>query len=431
MNKRTFAIIIICASFALIGILIIQVYWMRNAYKLQAELFDNSVSVTLKSVVNRMFDEKAIEGNGGYICTHNCDHRTKQILEAINPDRLDSLMHEEFTGMEITRQYVWGVFDPATGNFFAGENNNLKKEILNSNHQVSLSCLYRTEQLLLGVYFPQESRILLLRLVPWILLSLVFLVILVFAFTYMIFSFMKQKKLSELKSDFVNNMTHELKTPISTISLASEMLLSPGNNGMDEKTKKYARMIYDENQRLQQQVERVLQMAVLEEGSFQLDFTTFDAHKLIQSCILRFELLVKSSDGYIAFERQAEKYLINSDQVHLQNIICNLIDNAVKYSYGKPEITIKTRNSNDSLIISVSDNGTGISQEDQKLIFDKLYRVPKGDLHDVKGFGLGLYYVKTMTLALKGKILVNSTPGNGSTFEIIIPINMMEEAYEQ
>ncbi len=431
MKKRTIAVIIALASMALIGILIVQVYWMRNAYKLQAELFDNSVNVTLKSVVNRMFDEKSMNADNMYVCSPDCDHRTKKILEAIKPIRLDSLMREEFTGMEITKEFAWGVFDPESGIFYAGEHGDFKKEILKSGHRVSLSCLYRTEQLLLGVYFPKESRILLLRLVPWIVLSIFFLITLVLAFSYMIFLFKKQKKLSELKSDFVNNMTHELKTPISTISLASEMLLNPSNDFLDEKTRKYAKMIFDENQRMQQQVDQVLQMAVLEEGSFKLDFANVDVHKLIYSCINRFELLVNSLGGFIRFERNADEHFITTDQVHLQNIICNLLDNAIKYSVGKPEILIGTKNIKDDIIISVSDKGPGISLSDQKLIFDKLYRIPKGNLHDVKGFGLGLYYVKTMIESLRGEVRVHSEPEMGSTFEIQLPVNLIEQANEK
>lgn len=430
MKKSTIAVIISFAALALIGIIIIQVYWMRNALRLQEELFDKNVSVTLKSVVNRMFDERSAAVMEPYVCSPDCDHRTMRVLEAINPVRLDSLMHEEFDGMEITREYVWGVFDPASGNFFAGENNSRKDEILASSHHVSLSCLYRSEQLMLGVYFPNESGVLMGKILPWMIVSLLFVLIVVFAFSYMIFSFMRQKKLSEIKSDFVNNMTHELKTPISTISLASEMLLNPNNHSSEEKTHKYARMIFDENQRLKQQVEQVLQISVLEKGTFKLDMTTFNAHDLINQCITRFELAVKSAAGIINFTPGATDFMLTADITHFQNIVCNLLDNAVKYSPLKPDIHVSTRNEGDMFVMSFRDKGIGISHDNQKMVFDKLYRVPKGNQHDVKGFGIGLYYVKTITEALKGQVKVHSEPGKGSKFEIYLPLRVLVAAHE-
>lgn len=430
MKKSTTAVIISLAAIALIGIIIIQVYWMRNALKLQEELFDNSVSVTMKSVVNRMFDERTTPGLEPFVCSPDCDHRTQQILSAINPIRLDSLMHEEFDGMEITRQYVWGVFDPSTSTFFAGERGNRTNKILTSGHRVSLSCLYKSEQLMLGVYFPNESEVLIWKIVPWMIVSLVFVLVVAFAFSFMIFSFMRQKKLSEIKSDFVNNMTHELKTPISTISLASEMLLNPINMVSEEKTRKYARMIFDENQRLQQQVDQVLQISVLEQGTFKLDLTNFNAHTIIDQCVTRFELAIKNTNGTIRFQPDAHDFQLNADVNHFQNIVCNLIDNAVKYSSGKADITVTTRNEDGMLVIGLIDKGIGISHDNQKMIFEKLYRVPTGNRHDVKGFGLGLYYVKTITEALNGKVKVRSELNKGSLFEVFLPLNVSVATYE-
>lgn len=430
MKKSRIVWIISLAALGLVGIIIIQVYWMRNALHLQEELFDNRVNVTLKSVVNRLFDERSEPEIMPFVCGPECDHRTSNILTAINPVRLDSLLHEEFDGMEITREYVWGVFDPASQKFFAGETGNQMNNIVKANHNVSLSCLYRNEQLLLGVYFPNESSVLMKKIIPWMAISLFLMLVVAFAFSYMIFSFMKQKKLSELKSDFVNNMTHELKTPISTISLASEMLLNPNGQLTEHKTRKYARMIFDENQRLQQQVEHVLQIAVLEKGAFNLDITSFDAHDVIARCLSRFDLVVKNANGYIEYNPGATEYYLEADLNHFQNIVCNLVDNAVKYSVHEPKIEVSTKNINGSFEISVKDNGIGISSDNHKLIFEKLYRVPTGNLHDVKGFGLGLYYVKTIVEALGGQTRVNSELNKGSTFEIILPLRKSETVYE-
>jgi two-component system phosphate regulon sensor histidine kinase PhoR len=253
------------------------------------------------------------------------------------------------------------------------------------------------------------------------LLSLVFVGMIIFAFSWMIFSFKKQKQLSDIKSDFVNNMTHELKTPISTISLASEMLLNSNGNLPDEKKQKYTRMIFDENMRLQQQVEQVLQMAILEKGSFKLELSVFDAHDVIEKCINRFDLVIKNTNGRIVFQPVDADSLIEADLTHFQNVVCNLLDNAVKYSGSSPDIVVSTAIVDKRFVISFKDKGIGISHENQKMIFEKLYRVPTGNIHNVKGFGLGLYYVKTIIEALGGEVRVHSEVNKGSTFEILMP----------
>lgn len=430
MKKRTVALIILIAGASLVGIIVIQVYWMRNAVRLQEELFDNKVNVTLRTVVNALFDERAQANGEPFVCSPGCDLRTHEVLSAINPTKLDSLLHIEFSEMNISMEHIWGVYDPATGNFFAGENTHLQDKLIHSGHRIPLSCLYREEQLMLAVYFPNESQVMLSTILPWMIISVIFVIVVASAFSYMIFSFMKQKKLSEIKADFVNNMTHELKTPISTISLASEMLLNPKNLSSEDKTRKYARMIFDENQRMQQQVDHVLQMAVLENNAFKLSLTPVNAHALIKLCVARFDLAIRNVNGTINFIPGAEEATITADQVHFQNVICNLLDNAVKYSPDKVNITVRTYNENGMFVMSFMDSGIGISNENLKLIFDKMYRVPTGNRHDVKGFGIGLYYVKKVIEALNGRITVTSEPDKGSVFEIFLPVNVSVQPHE-
>lgn len=430
MKKRTVALIILLAGAALVGIILVQVYWMRNAITLQEELFDNKVNVTLRSVVNAMFADRQHAEGEPFVCSPGCDLRTHEVLSAINPVKLDSLLHLEFNEMDITKEHIWGVYDPSSGNFFAGENTEQKDKLISAGHRIPLSCLYRQEQLMLAVYFPNENQAMLATILPWMIVSVIFIIVVVFAFSYMIFSFMKQKKLSEIKADFVNNMTHELKTPISTISLASEMLLNPKNLSSEDKTRKYAKMIFDENQRMQQQVDHVLQMAVLENEAFKLDLVPVDAHVLIRQCISRFDLVIRNVNGNIKFYPEADEAVVVADYVHLQNVICNLLDNAVKYSHNKVDITVRTYNQNGMFMMSFVDKGIGINSENQKLIFEKMYRVPTGNRHDVKGFGIGLYYVKKVTDALNGRIKVTSEPDKGSVFEISLPVNVSVETHE-
>jgi two-component system phosphate regulon sensor histidine kinase PhoR len=245
-------------------------------------------------------------------------------------------------------------------------------------------------------------------------------------FTYTIMIILKQKKLSMIKNDFINNMTHELKTPISTISLASQMLHDNSISNSPKVTEHISSIILQESKRLSFQVEKVLQMAVFNEGRLKLKFKELHFHELIRNVIHNFELRVKSKEGKLDAELLAENDLIKGDEVHLTNVIFNLFDNAVKYSREKPEILIKTENKNGFLLISVRDNGIGIAKEHLDQIFERFFRVPTGNVHDVKGFGLGLSYVKKIVESHQGKIKAESVVNKGTKFVIYFPLNINE-----
>jgi len=225
-----------------------------------------------------------------------------------------------------------------------------------------------------------------------------------------------------MKSDFVNNMTHEFKTPISTISLASEMLLKPEVYDFPTRTKRYAGIIHDENLRLKQQVEQVLQIAILDKGDYRLNIREFDAHEAIKSCLKNFELIIRDKGGFLKSKLSANQSIVNADYNHFVNIINNLLDNATKYAQGYPEIQVITKNIGAVLVVEVHDKGIGISSENLKYVFRKLYRVHTGNVHDVKGFGLGLYYVKTMVEAMGGLVKAKSELKKGSVFELHLPV---------
>jgi two-component system phosphate regulon sensor histidine kinase PhoR len=235
---------------------------------------------------------------------------------------------------------------------------------------------------------------------------------------------LRQKKLSEVKNDFINNMTHELKTPIATIRISSETLLNLDIQKDDpEKLQRYAGIIYKENKRLEQQVERVLNIAKLDKDEIKLKLETFCIHEIIEEAKENFQFnQLEEQGGKISLDLQASQHLIKADVVHVTNIINNLLDNALKYCDKVPDIEISSRNNKNKITISVKDNGKGISRENQKYIFDKFFRVSTGNLHDVKGFGLGLYYVKTITEQLGGAVSVKSSLGKGSEFSITFPV---------
>ena len=241
-------------------------------------------------------------------------------------------------------------------------------------------------------------------------------------FSLALYIMFKQKRLSEMKNDFVNNMTHELKTPISTISLASQMLNDKTIPDEQKNLNHISRIIQTESKQLGFQVERVLQMAIFDHGQLKLKLEEVDVHDVIETVAQNFLLQADKRGGELDFLPEAENAVILGDSMHITNVVSNLIENAMKYTKDTPVIGISTRNESGDVVISVSDNGIGISKEDQKRIFDKFYRVPTGNVHNVKGFGLGLSYVKLIVEQHHGIIKIKSEPEKGSRFDIHLPL---------
>lgn len=273
------------------------------------------------------------------------------------------------------------------------------------------------------LYFPTQNRDVFKQMWPFLITSVVVILILTVSFFFIMANNLKQKKLSVIKNDFISNMTHEFKTPISTISLASEMLGDDSISQTPEKKQRYLKMIRDENKRLSVLVESILQTSILDKGEFKLKLSEVDVHEIINTAINNTHLLISQRKGTVNTFLKAQKFKLQADRVHLTNIIFNLIDNAIKYSLDVPEITVSTYNTAEGIMIQVKDNGMGISKENQRKIFDKFYRVPTGNVHNVKGFGLGLSYVLAVILKHNGTISVNSELGKGSTFNVHLPIS--------
>lgn len=274
------------------------------------------------------------------------------------------------------------------------------------------------------VEFPHKNKFI-FSSVRFLIPTLISTVILLIIFLYTIIVAFRQKKLSEIKTDFIHNMTHELKTPISTISLASQMLNDPSVRKSEASLNRLSGVISEETKRLQFQVEKVLQMSVFDNSDASVKLSETDANMVIQNVVDTFKIKAEKFGGSITCNLDADNSLVDVDQMHFTNIIHNLLDNAIKYrdEDRAPILSITTSNPNDrTLEIKISDNGIGIRKDDLKRIFDKFYRVPTGNRHDVKGFGLGLAYVKKMVEIFKGSISAESEYGKGSTFVITLPL---------
>ena len=256
----------------------------------------------------------------------------------------------------------------------------------------------------LYLFFPKREGYLLKQTGILVIPTVILTAMLIGIFVFTILIILRQKKLSIIKNDFINNMTHELKTPISTISLASQMLRDNTVTNTPKTIEHISGIIYQESKRLTTQVEKVLQMAVFNEGKLKLKIKEVNLNTLINSVVLNFELRVKAKDGELTTDLKAEPAIIKGDEVHITNVLFNLLDNAVKYSKEAPKIIISTAREDDFILISIKDHGIGIPKEYVGQIFERFYRVPTGNVHDVKGFGLGLCYVKKIIDAHRGRI---------------------------
>ncbi len=273
----------------------------------------------------------------------------------------------------------------------------------------------------LSVYFPEKESFI-YKTINWLLLiSLIFSVIVLVTFAVSIYFILKQKKISEMKSDFINNMTHEFKTPIATISVAADSISNQKVIENPERIRYFIEMIKKENLRMNRQVEDILTIARLDKKEFEFNWKAFDLHEVIENAMQSIVLQVEKKGGTITSDFQAINPVATSDANHFANLIYNLLDNANKYSPNAPEIKIATRNTSKGVIITIEDNGIGMTKMVQSRIFERFYRQTSGNIHNVKGFGLGLSYVKAILEANRGNITVHSEPGKGSSFEVFIP----------
>ncbi len=379
----------------------------KNIEDLRSELLQ-----TKTEIVNDLFDE---------LISINIYKDYKPKVDSV---MLDTILHQELLEEGITTNYIYFISSQLTTTKSKSNNKEVQKECDSTGcfFKINLSPnnVFVTPQYL-SVNFPNQTNYLLKTMWSMLCVSGGVILILIVAFYYTISTISKQKKLSAIKNDFISNMTHEFKTPISTISLAAEMLNDSAVLKTPEKQTRFVKMIMDENKRLSVLVESILQTSILDKGEFKLKPSENNVHDIIDQAIQNTQLLVDQRQGSITKQLEAKNPIIIADKLHLTNIIFNLMDNAVKYTKDHPNIVITTKDTSKGIEISVQDNGIGISKENQRKIFEKFYRVPTGNVHNVKGFGLGLSYVLAVIEKHNGTIHVDSELGKGSTFKIIMP----------
>lgn len=522
MNKKRLWIISVAMSISVIGVILIQVYWVTNAYEATRERFFREVENTLDKVIEKHevlltfeliedFDQRGFMGVSSKVRESNFQsnidsnavvfkkfsvdieevsfepNTAKMVrmkgedgkrtipdttvisstseayrgielqqtdstivdLSSLRQDRegrlfrlirsfltttpsinreqfeqqLDSLLVLEIDELNPKLNFMYEIIDqPADsinkfiklGKGGYTSDNSVKKKLFPS------STAPHNLHLLVNVVDPVKMVMSRMRMI--LVSSVIFLMIIMYSFYYTVNSLIRQGKLSQMKSDFINNMTHELKTPITTISLATEALLDRSLEMSPDKVHNMSKLISRENERLKSQVERVLQMERMDRNKIKLDTEPIHLNAMLEDLLANVRIQVESKNGNITWSLKADQDLVSIDELHISNVFYNLIDNAIKYSKERLDVFVHTYSHNNAIYIDIEDKGIGISKEMQSRVFERFYRVPTGNLHDVKGFGLGLSYVKEMMQLHHGDVKVISRLGKGSTFTLIFPI---------
>lgn len=454
-------------SVALIGVALSQIYWIKWAISLDEKNFDAKVFRALNDVKNQIDNniknqnlvvdltkeliQKETENIVNKIKSDPDQWRRTQILndtrsltfslnadiflENLNPQQINEFIKSSLKNQGIKLDYDYGIYSnkykdliiindhyvsPLKNNNVSTTINN-KSSIYDSKYQIQLLTTEFKSPGSLKLLFKNKTEWIWSNIMPTMLMNVLFTLLILFAFSYTIYVIQKQKKLSQMKTDFVNNMTHEFKTPIATISIASDAILNPAIISDKNQIRKFANIIQEENSRLLNQVEQILNIAKLDKHKIQLNLSSVNIHEIIEKSSDHLALKLEKKNGKLIKIFEAKDPEVKADEIHMINIFNNLIDNAIKYSSASPEITVKTKNTDKGIQISIADNGIGIDKQEINYIFEKFYRVSTGNVHDIKGFGLGLAYVKTFVEAHRGNISVKSVKNIGTEFKIFLP----------
>lgn len=440
MRRRNLGILVLLATLSLAGVVLTQLIWLNRAKQYEQEKvalqeqqqrqmdkqFSDRVTIALTDVTERilsitkdpsdLFDAVKQERPNYYAVTIN---------DTIHPYLLEALLKQEFKRRNINEDFEYGIYDCFTDSIVYGNYVSLHDSITADTSKHTKLLKLNKDGHYFGVYFPRRTSSIWKPksggTITWIYPAVVSFIVFAF-FAYSMWVIFRQKRLGEMKNDFIGNMTHELKTPISTIALSSEVLSDPGIAKEPDRLQNYARIIRSENERLRQQVERVLQLAKLDRGGLKLNMEAVDMHEVIMEVVQSFEVLLEERSGRCDLDLKASNAMVDGDRMHLSNALFNLVDNAIKYSNAAPQVRISTSNDHRKLHIGVADRGIGIRKEDVRNIFERFFRVHTGNVHDVKGFGLGLHYVAETMRSHGGKVAVKSTWGEGSTFTLELPL---------
>jgi two-component system phosphate regulon sensor histidine kinase PhoR len=424
MTNTVIRRVIVLGALACLSLLTIQTYWVLRTWDIQEREFNRKVNQAMLDAANQLASLNLFDlPTNRLVDQVSSNYWVVNVNNVFEASELELCLDRAFEAQGLKEDYLYGIFDCSSdqmvqGKFVkysAGAAGRIPVSEPLPKHYDSDFIYY------FGVQFPGKSSNILSNMWIVIAFSVLMLVTLAF-FSYSMFVILRQKQLSELQRDFINNMTHEFKTPISTINISTDVFLQNEKVREDPRLNRYAGIIKEQVLRLNTQVEKVLQLAKIERDNIELNIEKLDLVELISSISPSIELKVNDKKGTLQLNLTASNTVVNADRIHLTNILHNLVDNAVKYTRDHPVIQISLHDGpGKKLILAIQDNGIGIAREHQRRVFDKFYRVPTGNLHNVKGFGLGLFYVKTVCKQHKWHLEMDSKPGEGTIIRIIMP----------
>ena len=421
MKFRHIRYVVLLGAIAIIGIIAVQGYFMKKEWSNKEKQFSQTVTISLRNVAAKIYKfNNSTPSTLNPVRQLSSNYFVVDVNSELDANILEHYLKTEFARYNIQTDFEYGIYNCETGIMEYGN-------YIFNNGTVKTGAIsvdlpkYSGYNYYFGVNFPLLSNTIAGDMTIWFFLVGILAISVIF-FAYAIFVILKQKKFSELQRDFINNMTHEFKTPIASINLAADVISNPVSIGEPSRILTYGSVIKQEVNRLNDQVDKVLQIARIEKSGFHLRMEMLEINAIIRqavdNCLANYADKVK-----INCELAENTGQVAGDRMHLTNIFYNLLDNAVKYAGANPEINIKTIKRAKKLLIYVSDNGPGIARVHQKRVFQKFYRIPTANVHDVKGFGLGLFYVKSICDAHRWKISLDPSTENGSTFVIEITQN--------
>lgn len=403
------------SSLALFMLLIIQVNWIFQTARIKEELFNEKANMVLARTTEALAADKETCRKIEACVAKDSATEMATKLGSGEAHTIDSLFTHFMRFYNFHIDYSFEVVKPTQAAFSNGTG------FANFSYNKALETTAGKAGVALKLIFPEKKEFIIAEMGPMFFTSVVLILVVLVLFWRTILSLLKEKKIAEHTNEFLNNMTHEFKTPLTNIALAGKMLQKEASGRPDEKSSHYAGVILEENEKLRLQVEQVLGMTGLERGEIPLRKTRLDIHSLINDLVKSSNMQVEHRQGKLSVQLDANKVMVLADKTHLTNALSNLMDNAIKYSTGKPEIAISSSNRGQDLVIVFADQGIGIERDYQKKVFNKYFRVPTGDVHDVKGFGLGLAYVKKIVALHEGTIELQSEKGKGTIFTITLP----------
>lgn len=408
----------VTAIASMVGLLVIQVNWLMESIKMQEAIFARGVNMALSKTAQSMAEDEELNTAMQSSIEKDSLINSQEVFTQNIISRLDSTVKKELELSHINLDFHFLLIN--------GEDTlSLKPDSKVKNGELfhhSFSSPDPENSIDLAIHFPGRSTFIVKRIAIMFAASVLLIFFNLICVVLILGYYLKERSFAEHVKDMIGNLTHEFMTPISSISLAVNMILNRSQKSRDHAISQFATAIKDENKKLQRQVDMLLQLAAVENSGFEYNKVKADIHVLINEAITSMEFQLKQNDGEVECIFQAEKPFVLADNMHIVNVFMNLISNSIKYSGDTPFIRIETKNINNKIQISVIDNGIGIHSRDYKRIFEKYYRVSTGNLHNVKGFGIGLYYVNTVIKAHHGIITVKSEPQKGSAFTIILPV---------